>query len=38
MKPSNILLNSACLIKLCDFGLVRCVDFDIDSDKNDVMT
>ena len=23
MKPSNILLNSNCSLKICDFGLVR---------------
>ncbi|XP_062506587.1 extracellular signal-regulated kinase 2-like [Corticium candelabrum] len=25
MKPSNVLLNSDCLVKLCDFGLARSV-------------
>jgi mitogen-activated protein kinase 15 len=25
LKPSNVLLNSNCHVKLCDFGLVRCV-------------
>lgn len=38
LKPSNILLNSSCHIKLCDFGLVRCVEFDPEGEKNDVMT
>jgi mitogen-activated protein kinase 15 len=26
LKPSNVLLDARCLVKLCDFGLVRCVD------------
>lgn len=25
LKPSNVLVNSNCSIKLCDFGLVRCL-------------
>ena len=25
MKPSNLLLNSDCLMKICDFGLARSV-------------
>ena len=28
LKPSNILVNSDCHIKICDFGLVRCLAAD----------
>lgn len=28
LKPSNILVNSDCNIKVCDFGLVRCLAAD----------
>ena len=34
MKPSNVLLNSDCHVKLCDFGLARSV-ADHDDDKKD---
>lgn len=38
MKPSNVLLNSDCHVKLCDFGLARSV-ADIEDDKKEtVMT
>lgn len=30
MKPENILLNSNCELKICDFGLARGIDFDQD--------
>lgn len=30
MKPENILLNCDCELKLCDFGLARGIDFDLD--------
>ena len=30
MKPSNVLLNSECHAKLCDFGLARSVAHDVD--------
>lgn len=30
MKPENILLNSNCELKICDFGLARGVDFQDD--------
>lgn len=32
LKPSNILLNGNCELKICDFGLARGVQPDIDSD------
>ena len=32
MKPSNVLLNSDCAVKLCDFGLARSV-ADMDDEK-----
>jgi len=38
MKPSNILLNSECHAKLCDFGLARSVAFMIEGDEQPVMT
>lgn len=25
MKPSNVLLNSECFVRICDFGLVRSI-------------
>lgn len=34
MKPSNVLLNSDCHVKLCDFGLARSV-ADVSEDKKD---
>ena len=34
MKPSNILLNSDCHVKLCDFGLARSV-ADVEDDTSD---
>jgi mitogen-activated protein kinase 15 len=37
MKPSNVLLNSDCHVKLCDFGLARSV-ADVDDDKCPVLT
>jgi mitogen-activated protein kinase 15 len=33
LKPSNILVNSDCNIKVCDFGLVRCLAADKDGDN-----
>jgi len=38
MKPSNVLLNSDCHVKLCDFGLARSVAETDDADQNVVMT
>ena len=35
MKPSNVLLNSDCHVKLCDFGLARSVADSEDDDKKD---
>jgi len=37
MKPSNVLLNSDCHVKLCDFGLARSV-ADVEDDKCPVLT
>ena len=37
MKPSNLLLNSDCHVKLCDFGLARSV-ADLEDEKNHVLT
>ncbi len=34
MKPSNLLLNSDCHVKICDFGLARSVS-DIDDEKSE---
>lgn len=25
LKPANILINSECAVKICDFGLARCI-------------
>ena len=25
LKPGNFLINSSCHVKLCDFGLSRCI-------------
>ena len=38
MKPSNILLNSECHAKLCDFGLARSVSFLVEGEQQPVMT
>lgn len=37
MKPGNILLNSNCHVKICDFGLARSVQ-DTKSDKAPILT
>jgi len=37
MKPSNLLLNSDCHVKLCDFGLARSI-ADLDDEKSHVLT
>lgn len=37
MKPSNLLLNSDCHVKLCDFGLARSV-ADLEDEKSHVLT
>jgi mitogen-activated protein kinase 15 len=34
MKPSNVLLNSDCHVKLCDFGLARSIKETDENDKN----
>jgi len=26
LKPANILLNEDCTVKICDFGLARCIE------------
>lgn len=38
MKPSNVLLNSDCHVKLCDFGLARSISDDSDEKNAAVMT
>jgi len=39
MKPSNLLLNSECLLKVADFGLARSVDFkDKEPGRHPVLT
>lgn len=38
LKPSNCLLNSACDLKLCDFGLARTVDSSQQENANPVYT
>ena len=35
MKPSNLLLNSDCHMKICDFGLARTVAENEDAKKHD---
>lgn len=35
MKPSNLLLNSDCHVKICDFGLARSVS-ELDDGKSQV--
>lgn len=34
IKPGNLLLNSNCDIKICDFGLARSIAIDQDQEKN----
>lgn len=31
IKPANVLVNQDCNVKICDFGLARCVDFKPES-------
>eukprot|EP00966_Prymnesium_polylepis_P187569 4348335-Prymnesium_polylepis.1 len=39
MKPSNLLLNSDCLMKVADFGLARSLrDQSLQSEENTVLT
>ena len=38
MKPSNLLLNSDCLMKVADFGLARSMDRDVDEDERKFFT
>lgn len=37
MKPSNVLLNSDCHVKICDFGLARSI-ADTEDEKSHVLT
>ena len=37
LKPSNVLLNEDCLVKLCDFGLIRSTKVDNQRDEDDIM-
>jgi len=37
MKPSNLLLNSDCHVKICDFGLARSVN-ELEDGKSQVLT
>jgi len=32
LKPANILVNSQCQVKLCDFGLARTLNLESDED------
>uniref|UniRef100_A0A6B2L6Z0 Mitogen-activated protein kinase n=1 Tax=Arcella intermedia TaxID=1963864 RepID=A0A6B2L6Z0_9EUKA len=38
MKPSNLLLNSDCLVKVADFGLARSINATPDEGRTQVMT
>ncbi|XP_077362201.1 mitogen-activated protein kinase 15 [Festucalex cinctus] len=37
-KPSNVLVNSDCVVKLCDFGLARSLNQDQEDSGNPAMT
>ena len=33
LKPANILVDSNCMVKICDFGLARCAPRKMEADN-----